>query len=110
VQREVISWVRTFWFPGRTRRFDAYMTLSQDGRCIVDYFGTHAHYATDLHLAVAPNRGLAVASGAHRFHLAGARLPFPEALSGKARVVERFDDDLGRYRPRHILPVRALPA
>lgn len=138
--REVVSWVRTFTFPHRTRRFDAYMALAKDQHTIIDYFGTHCHYATDLHLSVTENGGIAIASGAHRFHLAGRAIPFPEWLAGQARVVEWFDDAADRYRisvrvtnpivglvmayegefeaaweevtavPAHILPARPIPA
>lgn len=98
--REVVSWVRTFRFPGVERRFDAYMALAPDGKTVVDYFGTHAHYSTDLHLYVTEEGGLGITSGAHRFHLGRLRLPFPEWLAGRANVVEWYDDELGSYRIR----------
>jgi hypothetical protein len=98
--REVVSWVRTFTFPSRTRRFDAYMALNSDGSKIVDFFGTHGHYSSDLHLSVTPRGGLRMESGAHRFHFGRLRLPFPELLAGRADVEEWYDDAQSCYRIR----------
>lgn len=98
--REVVSWVRTFSFPQRERRFDAYMAIAPDGKAIVDYFGTHAHYAADLHLYVTEEGGLGITSGAHRFHVGNLRVPFPVWLAGQANVVEWYDDDMACHRIR----------
>ncbi|WP_103338648.1 DUF4166 domain-containing protein [Amycolatopsis sp. CA-126428] len=45
--RETVSFVRTFEFPGRRRRFDAQMVHST-GRGLVDYLGTHRHLAVTV--------------------------------------------------------------
>jgi hypothetical protein len=97
--RETVTWIRTFDFERRSRRFDAYMVWSERRNRIVDYLGTHQHLAVDIHLEVDPaTRGLHLRSGAQRFYEHRAAFAFPMAFSGYADVVEWFDDDEGRFR------------
>jgi len=92
--RETVSFVRTFEFPRRRRRFDAQMVHST-GRGLVDYLGTHQHLAVDLAMSVRPDGGFRIRSGEFRIRT-GAHLP--RGLTGMASVDEWFDDDLGRFR------------
>lgn len=92
--RETVSFVRTFEFQGRRRRFDAQMVHSA-GRGLVDYLGTHQYLAVDLVLSARPDGGFRIRSGEFRFR-EGTRLP--RALTVTATVDEWFDDDLGRFR------------
>jgi hypothetical protein len=55
--RETVTWVRTFEFGARRRRFDATMIYSEERKKVVDYLGTHQHLAVDIDLSVAPNGG-----------------------------------------------------
>jgi hypothetical protein len=97
--RETVTWIRTFEFPRRSRRFDAYMVWSARRNCIVDYLGSHQHLAVDIHLDVdAATRGLRLRSGEQRFYERRVAFTFPMALSGYADVHEWFDDDIGRFR------------
>ena len=89
--RETVTWVRTF-ATRKQRRFDAYMIYSEERNCIVDYLGTHQHLAVDLDLAVAPNGGLQLRSGAQRFYEGPIAFSFPLFLSGIADVCEWYDD------------------
>lgn len=90
--REFVTWVRTFSFPGRQRRFDAYMTPGKAPGSITDFFGTHGHYGVDLALSVTERGGMAIRSTGHTMLLGGCALPFPEALAGRANVEEWYDD------------------
>jgi hypothetical protein len=97
--RETVTWIRTFDFPRRSRRFDAYMVWSAARNCIVDYLGSHQHLAVDIHVAVDPEtRGLRLRSGAQRFYERRVGFAFPMALSGYANVHEWFDDETQRFR------------
>jgi uncharacterized protein DUF4166 len=97
--RETVTWIRTFDFARRSRRFDAYMVWSERRGRIVDYLGTHQHLAVDIHLDVDPQtRGLHLRSGAQRFYERRAAFAFPMAFSGYADVLEWFDDDADRFR------------
>ena len=67
--RETVTWIRTFDFPRRTRRFDAYLIWSEQRARIVDYLGSHQHLAVDIHLSVdEQTRGLRLRSGEQRFY------------------------------------------
>ena len=97
--RETVTWIRTFEFDRRNRRFDAYMVWSEARGCVVDYLGTHQHLAVDIELMVDPDtRGLRLRSGEQRFYERGVGFPFPMWLSGYADVHEWFDDEADRYR------------
>lgn len=89
--RETVTWVRTF-LTKHPRRFDAYMIYSEKRRCIVDYLGTHQHLAVDIDLAVAPNGGLRLRSGAQRFYEGPLGFNFPMLFSGVAEVCEWYDE------------------
>ncbi|MFI9504490.1 DUF4166 domain-containing protein [Nocardia sp. NPDC052566] len=96
--RETVSFVRTFAFPGDTRRFDAQMVLDPRGDRVLDYLGTHQHLASDLHLSAEPDGSLLIRSGDLRFREARVDLRLPEVLHGRAEVRESFDDTIGRFR------------
>ena len=97
--RETVSWIRTFDFPNRARRFDAYMIWSEERNCIVDYLGSHQHLAVDIHVAVDPDtRGLRLRSGEQRLYERRIGFGFPMWLSGYANVHEWFDEETQRFR------------
>ncbi|MDJ0341496.1 DUF4166 domain-containing protein [Streptomyces sp. H10-C2] len=96
--RETVTFVRTFTFPGRTRRFDATMIHSPERNCVVDYLGTHQHLATDLHFTVDAGGALVIRSGDHRFREGPADFRVPELIAGDAVVRESYDDAAGRFR------------
>jgi hypothetical protein len=95
--RETVSFVRTFEFPRRRRRFDAQMVYST-GRGLVDYLGTHQHLAVDLAVSVRPDGGFRIRSGGFRLHEGPVRVSLPRALTGTATVDEWFDDRSGQFR------------
>jgi hypothetical protein len=96
--RETMTWVRTFHFARRTRRFDAYMIWSDWRRCIVDYLGSHQHLAVDIHASVdAATGGLRLQSGEQRFYERHIGFRFPMAFSGYADVLEWYADDDQRF-------------
>lgn len=98
--RETVTFVRTFRFPDRDRRFDATMVYSEQRDCVVDYLGTHQHLAVDLRFAATGDGALEIRSGAYRLYegLLGVRLP--RLVVGQAVVRESFDDSTGRFRIR----------
>lgn len=96
--RETVTWVRTFDFNGRPRRFDATMIYSRQRGRIVDYLGTHQHLAVDIDLRVGPNGGLCLRSGEQRFYEGFVGFRFPPACSGIAEVCEWYDDETERFR------------
>ncbi|WP_314174799.1 DUF4166 domain-containing protein [Streptomyces winkii] len=96
--RETVTFVRTFLFPRRARRFDATMVWSPERGCIVDYLGTHQHLATDLHLAADGDGALVIRSGEHRFREGRVDARVPELIGGDAVVRESYDEAARRFR------------
>jgi hypothetical protein len=96
--RETVSWVRTFETRPGGRRFDAYMIFSPGRGGIVDYMGSHEHLAVDLDLAVDPQGGLRIRSGAQRFYEHAIAFTWPALLTGIADVREWYDESEGCYR------------
>nr|WP_236700460.1 DUF4166 domain-containing protein [Allosalinactinospora lopnorensis] len=96
--RETVTFVRTFAFPDRSRRFDATMVFSPERGCIVDYLGTHQHLASDPHAGVDDEGAIIIRSGRQRFREGIIDVRVPELLSGSATVRESYDDRTGRFR------------
>lgn len=96
--RETVTFVRTMDVrPGRRRRFDATMIYSDARRRVVDYLGTHQHLAVDLDLEVTDEGALLLTSGAQRFYEGRFAFRFPMLFSGRAGLLERYDDEQERY-------------
>ncbi|MEV6826142.1 DUF4166 domain-containing protein [Amycolatopsis sp. NPDC051102] len=95
--RETLSFVRTFEFPRRRRRFDAQMVYSP-GRGLVDYLGTHQHLAVDLAVTARPDGGFRIRSGEFRLQEGPLRTRLPRVLTGTATVDEWFDPVAGLFR------------
>ena len=96
--RETVTFVRTFSFPSRPRRFDATMVFSPERGCVVDYLGTHQHLATDLHFTVDASGALIIRSGEHRFREGPVDVRVPDLIGGDAVVRESYDEAAGRFR------------
>ncbi|QBI54324.1 DUF4166 domain-containing protein [Streptomonospora litoralis] len=96
--RETLTFVRTFAFPRRLRRFDATMVYSPRRGGIVDYLGTHQHLATDLHPRVDDSGALVIESGRHRLREGPVDVGVPDVLAGRALVRESYDDAAGCFR------------
>ncbi|MER0482403.1 DUF4166 domain-containing protein [Streptomyces sp. Edi2] len=96
--RETVTFVRTFSFPRRPRRFDATMVFSPERGCVVDYLGTHQHLATDLHFTVDDSGALIIRSGEHRFREGPVDVRVPDLIGGDAVVRESYDEAAGRFR------------
>ncbi|MGA4839558.1 DUF4166 domain-containing protein [Streptomyces sp. G45] len=96
--RETVTFVRTFHFPGRPRRFDAQMILAPQGDRVLDYLGTHQHLASDLHFEARPDGSLVIRSGEHRFREGPVDVRVPDLIGGDAVVRESYDDAAGRFR------------
>jgi hypothetical protein len=93
--RETVTFVREYTVGAHRRRFDATMIL--DGGRVLDYLGTHQHLAVELDLRVDERGGLLLTSDAQRFFAGPFGFTFPLLLSGRARLMEYFDDDDQRF-------------
>jgi hypothetical protein len=98
--RETVTFVRQYDIRGRMRRFDATMIYSPARRIVVDYLGTHQHLAVDLDLSVGEGGSLHLTSGAQRFYEGPVGFRFPMLFSGRADLLESYDDAAGVFRIR----------
>lgn len=95
--RETVTFNRTFELPGHRRaRFDATMIRGASGG-IIDYLGSHQHLAVDLEFVAEPDGSLTIRSGAQRLYERAVAFRFPDMLTGRAVLHERFDDATGRF-------------
>jgi hypothetical protein len=96
--RETVTWIRTYHFLNRVRRFDATMIYSEKRRKIVDYLGTHQHLAVEIDMFVSENGGMGLRSGKQFFYEGMLSFRFPMTLSGYADVYEWYDDEKGKFQ------------
>lgn len=96
--RETVTWVRTYKFPNKTRRFDATMIYSKERNKIIDYLGTHQHLVVEIDMMAADNGGMRLTSGAQYFYEGKIEFKFPMLLSGYANVCEWYDESIGKFR------------
>lgn len=94
--RETLTWTRTFYFGSR-KRFDETLIYSESRRRPVVYAGTHQHLAVDLEFSVGPGGSLELRTGRQRLYEWSLGIPFPPLLTGVARVIERYNDELERF-------------
>ena len=95
--RETVTFVREYSVRAAPSRFDATMVLDESREIVVDYLGTHQHLAVDLDLSVEPDGSLHLRSGAQRFYEGIVGFRFPMLFSGRADLVESFDDETGMF-------------
>lgn len=91
--RECVIWARTFQFPTRTRHFDAVMVYSRQKKGIVDYFGSHQDFVSDLELIVLEDGGLRIVSTGQCLLIGQASVRLPVWLRADADVTEHYDED-----------------
>ncbi|MBX8946619.1 DUF4166 domain-containing protein [Lysinibacillus sp. K60] len=87
-----VLWERTFYFPQKTRHFDARMTIDPIQKIVKDYLGIPALFYSDLHFTVTREGTLVIRSGKQRFVLSRFECPMPRLLEGRVIVEEGFDE------------------
>ncbi len=95
--RETVTFVREYRVRRRPTRFDATMVLSEGSARVIDYLGTHQHLAVDLELSARDDGSLHLRSDAQRFYEGPVAFRFPMLFSGRADLVESFDDEAGQF-------------
>jgi hypothetical protein len=95
--RETVTFVREYTVRAKPTRFDATMILNTAGDRIVDYLGTHQHLAVDLDLEVTDDGSLHLRSDAQRFYEGPVAFRFPMLFSGRADLVESFNDETNEF-------------
>lgn len=90
--RECVAWLRSFQFPNKARHFDATMIYSEKRKGIVDYFGTHHDFVSELTMEVLENGGLRILSTSQSIIRFGKMFRLPNVLKGIAEITEWYDD------------------
>ncbi len=96
--RETVTWIRTFHFPKKQRRFDATMIYSKKEGRIIDYLGNKQHLAVDIAIKVNPDGSVTISSGNQRFYEGWLAFKFPDMFSGNAEVNESYDESQDLFR------------
>lgn len=95
--RECIIWARTFDFGKKKRHFDAVMVYSEQKERIIDYFGSHQDFVSDLEFTVLDDGGLRIISKEQRLLPGDLAIPLPVFLRAEATVTERFLDETNEF-------------
>ncbi|UFT99982.1 DUF4166 domain-containing protein [Radiobacillus kanasensis] len=92
-----VHWERAFYFPGRTRYFNAVMRLDSE-RCVIeDYLGESAVVYSDLVFVVSDRGSITISSQNQRLLIGKKEIPLPKMFQGIATVKEGYDDEKGVY-------------
>jgi Domain of unknown function (DUF4166) len=82
-----MSWMRTFLFPRRTRRFSATMCYHPDRRVILDWLSKGSRLEVELRASI-EDGAVVVKSGRQWVHIGGGRIAIPPFLRGNAHARE----------------------
>lgn len=96
---ETTAIIRNFELE-RERRFDEYMIGTNVPGRIVNYLGTHQHFAVDLDLAAGPKGEMIIKSGKQHLLEGPLNTRFPRIISADAHVVVEYEEDLRQYHIR----------
>ena len=93
---EVLTTHREFEFPNKRRRFDSLTVWDAANERLLDFLGTGARIASELHPRV--EGGALVVEGGRQWLRVGARyVPLPGPLGVRVVVSDRYDDDDEQY-------------
>jgi len=96
--RETVTWIRTYHFPNKSRRFDATMIYSEQRKKIIDYLGTHQHLAVEIDVSPTKSGNMKLLSGQQYFYEGKVAFKFPMSISGYAHVTESYDATSDKFQ------------
>lgn len=88
--RSTIYWNRIFYFPKKTRYFDATMTKSNKGNYVHDELGNPSFVSSALHFHVTDSGELRIHSGIQHVNLGPWKFKLPSFLTGQVKVEEGY--------------------
>ncbi|MGE6629774.1 DUF4166 domain-containing protein [Bacillus sp. NPDC077027] len=92
-----MHWYRTFYFPQKTRHFDADMIVEDDSGTVLDYFGKPNILVSELYFSVTKDGSLRIQSGKQKFMIFGQAWSLPSFLYGVSDVIEGYDEERDEY-------------
>ncbi|MGM7702898.1 DUF4166 domain-containing protein [Pseudalkalibacillus sp. Hm43] len=98
IDRETLSWIRTFHFDKVDRRFDSTMVYSNRFNEIMDYLGNVQATPVGIDLKVTESGGLILSTSKQYFYVGNKRLSVPSGLMVKGIVHEEYDDTADHYK------------
>ncbi|MCD8511805.1 MAG: DUF4166 domain-containing protein [Bacillus sp. (in: Bacteria)] len=90
--RESVAWRRRFYFPGKTRAFDATMIYSEKRQEILDYLGNKQRLISPLHFQVTDTGGLEISSKETYLWCFNRRIIAPSFAGPTANIREEVVD------------------
>ncbi|MCA0987389.1 DUF4166 domain-containing protein [Guptibacillus algicola] len=88
-----IHWERAFYFPKKTRYFNALMSESSSQNIIKDYLGEPSVFYSDLSFQIESSNTLTITSKKQRLLLGKLEIPLPRLFQGLATVKETYHED-----------------
>jgi len=92
-----VYWERAFYFPRKTRFFNALMSLDTKRGIVKDYLGDPSLFYSDLIFTVTDSGEMLIKSDKQRFLLGRLELPLPKLLRGNVTVKEAYLENKDRY-------------
>lgn len=94
---EEVYWERAFYFPKKTRYFNATMSFDAEAAVIKDYLGDPSPLYSDLRLIVEADGSIRIHSVKQRLVIGKVEIPLPKWLYGVATVKEAYDEKIDAY-------------
>lgn len=100
--RESVAWIRRFYFPGKTRAFDATMIYSEKRQEVLDYLGNKQRLISPLHFQVTDTGGLEITSKETYFWCINRRIIAPSSAGPTAVIKEEVADEANGIVSIHV--------
>lgn len=98
--REIVSWIRRFYFSKVTRAFDAVMWFDGQPGVIIDDLGKSGRLTAQLSLSVSDRGGMSISSGHTWLNILKRSFKLPSFFSPSVTVYEYFDEKRGQISIR----------
>ncbi|TWT26369.1 DUF4166 domain-containing protein [Planomicrobium sp. CPCC 101110] len=94
---EQVFWERTFFFPNKTRCFNALMSRNSKSKIVKDYLGEPPLFYSELAFFVSPEGHMQIQSRKQRIVLGPIEVPLPKLLHGVTKVTEGYIEEKGVF-------------
>lgn len=94
---EEVYWERSFYFPNKTRYFNATMSLDAKRHIIKDYLGDPSPLYSDLKFTIETDGSITIESVKQRLIIGKLEIPLPKMMYGVATVKESYDENIEAY-------------
>jgi len=106
-EEKQVYWERAFYFPKKTRYFNALMSLDAEKGIVKDYLGDPSLFYSDLIFTVTEDGEMLINSDKQRLLIGKLEIPLPKLLQGNVTVKEAFLEEKDTYTI-HVLIINPL--